>query len=94
MNNMTFKDSTGNRLRGILSDPSGDKQKPIIILCHGFTTSKASSTYVNLEKILNKHNISTFRFDFYGHVESEGKFENITISRAADCILNAIRFLK
>jgi hypothetical protein len=44
--------------------------------------------------MLDKKNISTFRFDIYGHGESEGKFENITISEAVDDILNAIEHLK
>lgn len=89
-----FKNSKGNKLCGILSNPTSSKEKPIIILCHGFSSSKESSTYVKLQDILNKHNISIFRFDFFGHGESEGKFEDITESEAVDDILNAIKFLK
>jgi hypothetical protein len=89
-----FKNSKSDRLCGILSNPTKDRDKPIIILCHGFSTSKNSGTYVSLEQILNKNNISTFRFDFYGHGESEGKFEEITVSEAVDGILNAIKLLK
>lgn len=89
-----FKNSKGIKLCGILSNPTGSKEKSIIILCHGFRSSKESHTYVELQKILNRHNISTFRFDFFGHGESEGKFEDITISEAVDDILNAIAFLK
>ena len=73
-----FENSKGNKLCGILSNPTNDKNKSIIVLCHGFSTSKESSTYISLEQILNKNNISTFRFDFFGHGESEGKFENLT----------------
>ncbi len=89
-----FKNSKGNNLCGIVSNPTSDKEKPIIILCHGFSTSKNSHTHVRLQDILNKNGISTFRFDFFGHGESEGEFENITISEAVDDILNAIKFLK
>jgi dipeptidyl aminopeptidase/acylaminoacyl peptidase len=89
-----FENSKGNKLCGILSNPTENKDKPVIILCHGFTTSKNSSTYVRLEKILNENGISTFRFDFFGHGESEGKFEDVTTSEAAADILNAIKFLK
>jgi dipeptidyl aminopeptidase/acylaminoacyl peptidase len=89
-----FKNSQGNRLCGILSDPAYQKEKPIIILCHGFSTSKEGRTYVRLEEILNDKGISTFRFDFFGHGESEGKFEEITTLEAVDDIQNAIRFLK
>lgn len=89
-----FENSKGNKLCGILSNPAQDKNKAIIILCHGFTTSKASKTYVGLEQLLNIAGVSTLRFDFFGHGESEGKFENITTSEAVDDILNAIKTLK
>lgn len=94
MNKLYFTNSKGDRLCGIISNPSGDKIKPIIILAHGFSTNKNSYTYVSLSNNLDTHNISSFRFDFYGHGESDGKFESITISEAVDDILNAIKFLK
>ncbi len=89
-----FPNSKGNTLCAILSNPMLDKEKPIIILCHGFTTGKDGNTFTRLEKILNENGISSFRFDFFGHGESEGKFEEVTTSEAVDDILNAIRFLK
>lgn len=89
-----FENNRGNRLCGILANPTDNKNGPIMILCHGFTTSKDSYTYIRLEKILNGKGISAFRFDFFAHGESEGEFEDITISEAVDDILNAIRFLK
>jgi dipeptidyl aminopeptidase/acylaminoacyl peptidase len=89
-----FNNSKGNKLCGILSNPTSKKEKPIIILCHGFSTSKEGRTYVRLEEILNDKGISTFRFDFFGHGESEGKFEEITTSEAVDDIQQAIKFLQ
>ena len=89
-----FKNSKKLNLCGILSNPTSSKEKPIIILCHGFSTSKNGHTYVRFQEVLNKYQISTFRFDFFGHGESGGKFEDITISEAVDDILNAIKFLK
>jgi pimeloyl-ACP methyl ester carboxylesterase len=89
-----FKSSKGTRLCGILSNPTDDRAKPVIILCHGFSTSKDGRTYIRLEEILNEHGISTFRFDFFGHGESEGPFEEITTSEAVDDVLNAIEFIK
>jgi len=89
-----FENTKGNRLCGILANPTSNKDRPIMILCHGFSTSKDSYTYVRLEEILNGKGISTFRFDFFAHGESEGEFEDITISEAVDDILNAIKFMK
>ena len=89
-----FKSRQGIKLCGILSNPTAEKEKPIIVLCHGFFRSKEGNTYVGLERILNEKGISTFRFDFFGHGESEGKFEEVTISEAVDDVLGAIKFLK
>ena len=89
-----FPSSKDHRLCGILSDPTGDKHRPLIVLCHGFTTSKDGRTYVRLEDILNRKKFSTFRFDFFGHGESAGQFADITISEAEDDVQSAIRFVK
>jgi hypothetical protein len=89
-----FKSSHNHQLCGILSNPTEDKTEPIIILCHGFSSSKEGRTYTSLEAILNKNGISDFRFDFFGHGESQGLFENITTSEAVDDVLKAIVFLQ
>lgn len=89
-----FQNSKGNKLVGLLSNSTGDTTRPIIILVHGFSSNKNTKNFVKLAGVLDKQNISTFRFDIYGHGESEGLFENITVSEAVDDILNAIQFLK
>jgi len=91
---LSFQNSKGDNLVGVLSNPSEGKEKLIVVLCHGFDASKESQTYLRLEKTLNEKGISTFRFDFFGHGESDGKFEDITISEAVDDALQAINFLK
>lgn len=63
-------------------------------MCQGLGTSKNSRSYVGLEKILNKAGLVSFRFDFFGHGESEGSFRNLTVSKAVDDVLSAIKFLK
>ena len=82
------------KLCGILRNPSKSFTQPVIILCHGFSSHKNSHSYTDIADILSKNDISSFRFDFYGHGESEGLFENITITEAVDNILQAIKLLK
>lgn len=89
-----FKDSKGLNICGILSNPTSSEEKPIMILCHGFGTGKDGRTCVRLQEILNGYGISTFRFDFFGHGESEGDLEDVAVSEAVDDILNAISYLK
>lgn len=89
-----FSNGKKAKLCGILSNPTDNKSNPIIILAHGFTTTKKSPGIATLSEKLNSLNISTLRFDFYGHGESEGKFEDITVSEGANDVLSAIKFLK
>jgi pimeloyl-ACP methyl ester carboxylesterase len=89
-----FPSRRNHSLCGILSAPSADKSCPLVVLCHGFSTSKDGRTYTGLEERLNQGSVGTFRFDFFGHGESEGKFEDITISKAVGDVLGAIRYVK
>ena len=88
-NKVWFTNSKGDKLCGILSNPTGDKTKPIVIVCHGYDSNKDRSTYIKLNNALNKKKISVFRFDFYGHGESEGKEVN-----ALQCVYDVINAVK
>ncbi len=89
---MHFETEDGHALCGILS--SVDKGNgAAAIICHGFRSSKDGASSPRLQRILNKGGVSTLRFDFFGHGESGGRFEDITISEAVKNTLSAIRFL-
>lgn len=94
MKKVSFTNTKGDRLVGIISNKVRSKDKPIIILAHGFTSSKDSGTYTTLAEELEKQDIASFRFDFFAHGESEGNFADITVSEAVDDILQAIKYLK
>ena len=89
---INFKNSKGDNLVGILNETSNKDW--ILIMCHGFTSSKNTTNFVKLAGMLNEKEISPLRFDFWGHGESDGNFSDITISEAVDDILNAIKFVK
>jgi len=61
----------GEKLVGVL-DNVGSTQ--LVVLCHGFRSSKDDGTLVNLASSLSSEGISAFRFDFSGNGESEGQF--------------------
>lgn len=88
----TFHNSKSDNLVGILNET--DNKDWILIMAHGFSSNKNTKNFVKLSEILGSKGIASFRFDFWGHGESDGKFENITISEAVDDILNAIKFVK
>lgn len=89
---VNFKNSKGNKLAGILSETNN--KDFILIMAHGFTSNKNTKNFVKLSEMLSSQYISTFRFDFFGHGDSEGDFSEITISEGVDDILNAINFVK
>jgi pimeloyl-ACP methyl ester carboxylesterase len=91
---ITFKTSQNINLCGILNGPRPTEAAAAIVLCHGFGTSKDSRTYLSLEEPLNAAGISTFRFDFFGHGESEGRFAEITVSEAVRDALAAIEYVR
>lgn len=89
-----FKCLDGAKRAAIFSGDFENKSSPVFILCHGHGSHKNSKTFVSLKEKLEKHGVSTFRFDFFGHGESEGKLEDITCTKAIDDILCAVRFLQ
>lgn len=69
---LVIKNKHGENLVGLLHE-AGSKE--LVILCHGFRSSKESKTISSLSDSLTSENVSTFRFDFSGNGESEGTFQ-------------------
>lgn len=55
------------------------KKCPIVILCHGFTGNRNGGLEVGMAHELEAQGIATIRFDFNGHGESEGDFQQMTV---------------
>lgn len=89
----SFLDSHGHRVAAILAIPDGGTDK-ISVLCHGFLSSKTSSTNNALTRLLVGRDIAAFRFDFFGQGESEGPFDQITVSLAVEQTHRAIDLMK
>lgn len=71
----------GLTLRGTFTKPEADKFD-LVILMHGFTSDRGvlpdQLLYQLAEKFAEK-GLATLRFDFNGHGESDGKFEDMTV---------------
>lgn len=78
----------GEKLVGVLHETESPE---IVILCHGFRSSKENDTMVNLAVALENERISAFRFDFAGNGESEGSFEYGYYWREADDLHSVIQ---
>lgn len=89
-----FYNSHGNKLVGILENPVDDANTPIMLLVHGFISSKDSQSWSLILKKLHASNIATFRIDLSAHGESDGEFKNVTITKTTNDVLQAIKYLK
>jgi pimeloyl-ACP methyl ester carboxylesterase len=88
---LVFQDERGHCISALLSSPS--HTSPIVVLCHGFLSSKNSSTNKTLTRLLNDRGLATFRFDFFGHGESDGLVEDLTVSLALSQAMAAVDLL-
>ncbi len=91
MEHKIFFDSKFGRVCGILKKYSG---KVAVIICHGLTSSKDSKTGTALRNTLAKDGITSLSIDLYGHGESEGKIEELTVSKAVESVIGAYEYLK
>lgn len=76
---LTIQGSKG-KLAMVVSRPEGVQGRmPTAMLMHGFGSNKNDRLLTLLSDSLLRHGVATVRFDFNGHGESEGKFEEMTV---------------
>ena len=86
-----FKNSKGLTLSAIYEGE--DKNAPVVVMCHGYLSSKDSEKTTNLSQKLVTEGISAYRFDFLGCGESEGSPKDLTPEEGADDLKSAIKDL-
>ncbi|XP_078432095.1 putative uncharacterized protein YDL057W isoform X1 [Wolffia australiana] len=79
----------GETLVGVLHE-SGSKG--LVVLCHGFRSSKEEKVILNLVAAISRERISTFRFDFSGNGESEGSFQYGNYRKEAEDLRAVIKY--
>jgi len=90
-----IENKKGEKLAGVFHKVNDKKQ--VFIVCHGYESNKDKKYIVNFCKELNNAKINSFRFDFSGNGESEGKYIDKNVSTELndlDCIINYFKAYK
>jgi alpha-beta hydrolase superfamily lysophospholipase len=88
---VSFKNSNGLNLVGILHNPE-NKTDSAVIIAHGFTSNKDYPRHIKTADALASKGIAAFRMDFGGSGESDGR--EITIASELDDLESAIKYMK
>lgn len=74
-------DGSKGRLKAVIHKPelTQGQQCPMVMFCHGFGGTKEGPLFEITADSLCAHGIASIRFDFNGHGESEGDFQEMTV---------------
>ena len=90
-------ESRGLTLRGMLHVPDQRPGKvPFVILFHGFCDDRNEINFVHTElsRRLCERGIASVRFDFAGSGDSDGRFEDMTVSGEVEDGLAILDYVK
>lgn len=91
-------DALGNRTEGVLSVPDGAKS--VVILSHGYSSSKESRIYRELQEEFNDRGIGTLRYDYYGHgpgyghASGYGASKEVTLTKTVESLNAMIAYVR
>jgi alpha/beta superfamily hydrolase len=89
---VTFKTSRGLKLSGALLAPD-ENLRDVVVFSHGTGSSKSSPRNRGIAEELLDAGIASFLFDFTGHGESDGVFEQSTEDQQFDDLVSALDWL-
>ena len=90
---LSFDFYRGEQTSAVLALPEAATKK-IVLLIHGFMSNKDSETNLTLTKRFLSKGIATVRLDLFGHGESFGLFQKLTLSRCLHQVEGMIAWIK
>lgn|GEM_PF-1495035 len=86
--------SNGHTLRGMLHQPDGLSNVPLVILFHEYGATKTENKfiYVELSRILEQKGIASIRFDFFGSGESDGELQQKSFASDMVCARDILSY--
>lgn len=93
--NLTLEGGKGKLSAMIIKpDVKAGEKIPVAIVMHGFTGNKNSTLLQDISEELQKRGIASVRFDFNGHGQSEGKFEDMTVPNEIDDAMKVYSYVR
>jgi len=91
----TIKGAKGS-LKCVVQLPklTASQKCPFVVIMHGFTGNKNENLLKQIADGLQKRGIASIRFDFNGHGESQGQFQNMTIENEIQDAIKVIDVVK
>lgn len=86
----------GIQLSAVLEKPEGREKCPLVILLHGFSSTKDKPHTILAAEAMREAGFATLRFDLYGHGDSGGEFRNHTLYKWISntmAVIDAVREL-
>ncbi len=82
-------------LSAIIQKPALEEGKtcPMVILMHGFSGNKEGKMFDGIADGLEKQGIASIRFDFNGHGESEGAFQEMTVPNEIEDAMSVYNYV-
>ena len=74
-------DGDHGKLHAVIHKPElkDGERCPMVLLCHGFMGNKEGALEKQIAALLQAQGIASIRFDFNGHGQSEGRFQDMTV---------------
>jgi putative redox protein len=89
----TFKNSSGDAIASLMSEPQKPNGKGIVLL-HCFTCTKHHRIMRSLSDALDARGFTVLRFDFSGNGESGGRLEDATYTKMIGEVREAVGILR
>lgn len=87
-------DGYQGKISAVIQTPNSKKSYPMVMILHGFLANKEMDLLKNLADNLEKRGIASIRFDYNGHGESYGRFENMTVSNEIEDTKKVYEYVK
>lgn len=91
---LMFIQDDGIRLSAILEKPENAEECPLVIVLHGFTSSKDRPHTIRAAAAMREAGFATLRMDLYGHGESSGEFRHHTLYKWISNTMSAIEWAR